>query len=492
MKRLQLRLNGQLALVCSGFVVAMGVTIVLAIQALAVQSELTGVVNVAGRQRMLNQRHTKEVLAQRLGQNTDAPKTFALLSSSVETLADGGDLTVGSAVVSVPAWNGNSVGRLFEKQRSMLAEKAKLTSNVATANDGDLADAMARLEEFTNDFHTVANNGVTEIAEYSRELAASDRNRMLIGAVVSLQVALGCGYSVATSLRRRLTSIADLIDDSTDEIFDAVDVLSSNAIETATQATQSSAGATEVAQATGLLTSSLGQFGESIREISGNTSAAVSVANEGVEVARTASTSICKLGESSSEIGNVIQVINSIAEQTNLLALNATIEAARAGEAGKGFAVVANEVKDLAKATSTATEEIIAKVTRIQSETDAAVSAISEVDSIIGNMSDAQTAIAGAVEEQSAMIRQITESVSETDRAATEIGTSTATVAAAADSTADHASSLSHSAHALDELRDQLRSLVQRPSAANLDGNPSSDASSQAREAATSNPANAA
>lgn len=86
------------------------------------------------------------------------------------------------------------------------------------------------------------------------------------------------------------------------------------------------------------------------------------------------SDSLQQANERTAEIARMALVIKDIAAQTNLLALNAAIEAARAGDSGRGFAVVASEVRNLASRTAQATQEIDNGLSRVQEETERAVS----------------------------------------------------------------------------------------------------------------------
>ena len=153
-------------------------------------------------------------------------------------------------------------------------------------------------------------------------------------------------------------------------------------------------------------------------------------------------------------------MITGIAQQTNLLALNATIEAARAGEAGKGFAVVANEVKELAQETSKATEDIGRRIEAIQSDTAAAVAAITEISGIIAEINDTQSTIASAVEEQTATTNEMGRNVTEAATGSNEIAENITGVARSASDTTAAASSTSQAADELARMASDLRQLV--------------------------------
>ncbi|WP_238011034.1 methyl-accepting chemotaxis protein [Dactylosporangium sp. AC04546] len=289
------------------------------------------------------------------------------------------------------------------------------------------------------------SSGVTATDEVGRMAAALDRAISRLRADVT-QLAGNAG--TLQDAAGRLTSVSQAVDTTAGEASRQAGTVASAAGEVSDDLQVVSAGSAEM--------------GASIREISRSTSEATTVAAQAVEVANATSATVARLGESSTEIATVVKVITAIAEQTNLLALNATIEAARAGEAGKGFAVVASEVKDLAQETAKATEDIVARVGTIQSDTNSAVGAIGEISAIIERINSIQLTIASAVEEQSATTEEMSRTLS---RAASGAGGIASTISGVSDATRRTTDTVSDTRQAADELAGmsaQLQTLVSR------------------------------
>jgi methyl-accepting chemotaxis protein len=211
-------------------------------------------------------------------------------------------------------------------------------------------------------------------------------------------------------------------------VAEATRLVSENAGNVATIATQAGSRTSAVADAAQaassgaeLIAASSEEMSSSIAEISRQVGIARDFSSEAVEHAGGSSSIIKSLADSAQRITDVVKLISDIAEQTNLLALNATIEAARAGEAGRGFAVVASEVKVLAAQTAKATGEIHAQVASIQTATSEAVKSTEAIVGDISKISEITMAIASAVEEQDAVTRDIASSIESSSNSSRQV-----------------------------------------------------------------------
>ena len=187
------------------------------------------------------------------------------------------------------------------------------------------------------------------------------------------------------------------------------------------------------------------------------------------EAQNSVSQTVTELNQESQEIGSILDVILGMAEQTNLLALNAAIEAARAGEHGRGFAVVADEVRALSNRSREAASEIQTRIASLQGRASAAAERMSEQVELgartaeqsktagaslvkmveqLDRVNDMSQSIATASEEQSAVAREVAQSMTQ--------------IADMAEDVAGKARDAAKNGGELNRLADQQRDLVRR------------------------------
>jgi methyl-accepting chemotaxis protein len=172
-----------------------------------------------------------------------------------------------------------------------------------------------------------------------------------------------------------------------------------------------------------------------------------------------AATRIKRLGERSQEIGQIVQLVSDFANQTNVLALNASIEAARAGENGSGFSLVAKEIRNLAASSAEAAKDIHARITAMQTETNAVVLSVEQSTEQVVLQSERAAQAGSALDAIEAVTERVRASILEmSETAITEAETARANARAMSDIARTSATARDR----MDQMREAMDGLVGR------------------------------
>jgi methyl-accepting chemotaxis protein len=282
--------------------------------------------------------------------------------------------------------------------------------------------------------------------------AIRDEKGSYVGPMVSWQV-----LTDQINIANRVREVVDAVASSSTELRGTAESMSAVAEQSNRQASSVAAAAEQASHNVQTVASAAEELSSSINEISSQVSQSATIARKAVEDAQRTNQTVQGLAEAAQKIGEVVNLINDIASQTNLLALNATIEAARAGEAGKGFAVVASEVKSLANQTATATEQIGAQISAMQSVTRDAVDAIKGITETIERINEIAGGIAAAVEEQGAATQEIARNVQEASKGTQDVSQNIVGVTQAAQETGKASEDLLGASGELAKQGEQLK-----------------------------------
>lgn len=347
-----------------------------------------------------------EIRERALERQNEARKEMAAadkLASTYTLWAAGGAALLSLAMVFL-------VGRSLASGLSVLARAMR---RVADGEEGVTIPHLHRKDEIGHMAVAlqVFQHSIQERERLSRDADIAVRQRAQRSGQVENSIS-GFGSTVETALMQLKQSAAQMKRASESLDQDSRALTSQAAL--AGQATDNAS------REVSLVAQAADELSHSVNEVSHQAMRSTEVANRAVQQSHRASEMMLELVSEAEKIGGVVELIRSIAGQTNLLALNATIEAARAGEAGRGFAVVAAEVKALANQTAKATEDIVGKITSIQSASSDVEQSIGQIGDILSEMSSIATSVASAVEEQSAAISTISQNVNEAARSSSE------------------------------------------------------------------------
>jgi methyl-accepting chemotaxis protein len=391
------------------------------------------VVNLAGRQRMLTQKMTKEILHfQSVRSNEETGKiiagqvhnTMAVFDKTLNALINSGDAPLGLNLDKTeyrhcPAAKEPSFSQL-QKVKEMWGEfSANLDSVI---KDNTTSDAKI---EWVLKHNVPLLKAMNKAVGMMQQQSEAKVDFLLTSQVAAIVVGI-CFMLFAVIVVIRVTkTLNNFINDlniNAQQVTEGSTSISDSSQSIADGASQQAAGIEETSSSMeemSSMTMKNSQSAQSADELMRNTGQIVDSANNSMKELTLSMEDISKASEETSKI---IKTIDEIAFQTNLLALNAAVEAARAGEAGAGFAVVADEVRNLAMRAAQAAKDTSQLIEGTGKKVNDGVQLVSNTNEAFGQVSQSTgkagelvAEISEASKEQSLGIEQVNRAVSDMD-----------------------------------------------------------------------------
>ena len=379
------------------------------------------VVNIAGRQRMLTQKMSKDaydIMIYKSGSKRDnAKKAITADSMLFDKILSG--LLNGDSDLGLKAAVNNNVRKKLLEVASLWKTFQSNLKTIADNPDSPEAESAIRIIDSTNVSLLSTMDQAVGLIEKDAHMNTVFILQLILFAVVliaALIIWIYQGKYVIHPLERAVHNTGNsalVIDTSSTQSADASDNLAQGAAEQA-------ASLEEIASSMEEMDSMVKQTADNANQANIRVEETSNAAVEGMKLVSDLTKAAGNIKETSNKTAKIIKTIDEIAFQTNLLALNAAVEAARAGEAGAGFAVVAEEVRNLAaksaeaaKNTAELIEESIDQGAKGVRAADAVSGAIEKVAANAEKAKTLTNEIAEAASEQTKGVAQINQGIAQ-------------------------------------------------------------------------------
>lgn len=346
------------------------------------------VINLAGRQRMLSQKITKELFYYRslsTSNKTDIESlersrklikdTIQIFDQTLKALKDSGKAPLSFDLATTKY-------RQIPKAQDEAYAQLEKVSGLWSKFQKNILAALNHKEKASTSFAWVWSNNIPLLKELNKvvtilqiQLETKVQNLLwvqLLGTILA-GLSIFIGIATVSYIMKYIQKATVQLQDSSSTVSTEINELNQSTV-TLSEATR------DIASSIQQTSASLEQIKRMVEQNSEYSKSSVLHAQEMRDSSDQGNKSIFSLKEaiqdimkSNENIEKIINVMNEISNmttsideivfQTKLLSFNASVEAERAGEYGKGFAVVAQEVGNLAQQSGKSAQEISGIVT---------------------------------------------------------------------------------------------------------------------------------
>lgn len=351
-------------------------------------------------------------------------------------------------------WKRLAEGEFFANEFLRIGKGGKEVWIQATYNPiPDAEGKVAKVVKFATDV-TERMGAIGELGLALKEMSNGNLSTTLDRPFVPTMEALRHDFNKASAtLSKAMTTVGQ----RSQTISDGARRMDVAAADLARRSEQQAASVEETAATLEEITTAVAQSSERASDAAALASSTRDETNVSLDVVEQAVRAMKAIQQSASDISNIIAVIDDIAFQTNLLALNAGVEAARAGESGRGFAVVAQEVRSLAQRSAESAKEIKALINRSDREVVEGVAKVNETGQSIRGIAAKIATISANLHEIVQSAKEQTAGVREVSNTVVRMDSATQENASLADTSATISSELSAEAEELFGLLGRFR-----------------------------------